>query len=1752
MSSNFSSEDIFEALDQWLSIVHPIQSRHFLEQHRELLAPVSGELMERLLRDFHARPALARQLFGLEEDVPREAIQDLINRLQLLRAIHRRGCTEQAISDAYFDLYGGAALNLPTRLQMAMFSLMGIAMMGESEQTALQGSRMLREIIAQVEDDPDVPPEMLAELRFLREDTLRQTAAAETLAVQQERLACLQAVFPIYTRDRYPRHYADLQHHLALLYKFRKEGDPADNLNKSIACFKRSLEVYAVEDYPEDHAMNRYNLGDVLMAAYIQQNGREQSHLITEAIACFEDALTYYTRSDFPQQYANILQHLGGVYSSYKGGQPGANIARAYQYFEQALEIFTPEEYPAKYAEVHYLLALLYKERSEYERPEALEEALQSCKNALRIYTLEAWPHNYAAIQNLMGSLYMQRFIGKRADNIEEAIACHNHAVQIYTLEYDPIEHAETQNLLGNAYRERIAGARQENQERALTYYHRALEVFSQQHHEQGVAKMYYNLAGIYSDWLGGKQIENIETAIHYCRQALEIYTRERFPENYAETIALLGSLYRKRLNGEIRSNIEEAIICFQQALAILTLVHSPKRHAEIEHNLGNAYAERLQGSRPDNLEEAIKCYIRALQVFTVTDFPLQYARTSTQLGTVYSERVLEDRRANQEKAIRCFEQALQILSYEGTPLDYAAAHHNLANVYGERISGTQQENQEQAIYHYNEALKVEQPDTHPYGYAQIQDALGAVYSQRIAGDRRGNLEQALLYHSHALQIFTREAFPLDYARTLHNLGATYTRRLEGEPQANLKQAIACFKTALEIMTPENAPNEYVNAHSNLGSTYLTLVTEEQRYRIELAIEHFDDALRIMTLQNNPVTYAAIQGNLGYAYTERVMGKRWENIEKAIACYTEALKVFTLESSPQDYGKVQNNLGAAYMERLTGDRQENIEQAIKCFDDALNAYKNDPISRNYANTLMNLGTAYISRGGGDRRENLEKALTYQQQALFLCSPEAFPQEYASAQFHLGNAYALRIEGDRQTNLQAAIACYQQALAIFTPDAFPQQHCDVQLNLAMIEVSQQHWQEAHMAYVAAMKDEEQLFKLGKGIVGKDVVLKKGKDASLNNGYVLTRLGQVAKAAVSIEYGRARELAEALELNNLDPQWIHDPQLRARYEQARESFIGMQAILNTMASRHFDIDRMLPNQWPGIKEQHNRRMDIIVTEALQERQRVFEEVLKEVLDEIDQAQSDFPLPFVAHASEQTLLLAADACGVGHAIVYLTPIAWGSIAVAVLSRDLVHEEKDRFIFLDLPELTREVIDDLLEMHLDRKDQPISNSFVAAQAQQGLSILLHDWQGETFRECAMALRQICESCSEASTFDQAAWQTLQSLWVAEIVDQPFVQMQAPSFELLARTMAHFLMHYEIRRCLEILARVAVRPLATWLQQQGVSSCTLIACGELATFPLHAAEVMPGKTLADLFMVSVAPNARSLFRTQKLTTEPLENNVQKKREGVYSLGNPLPTYHNLAWGAAEALTLAKLARLQKLSTKATTGKNATREWLIEALENGYVVDASCHGHFDISSPLDSSLKLARQSYIPLYELLSHQIEMRGLRLLILSACQTAVVDLRGTVNEVHSLAVGMVQAGARAVLAALWPVDEIATYLLIVRFAQEWFPRMNEEPPSAALARAQRWLRTVTAEELRNWRVRQELATNLLQYDEAEVQEPARRNEFEDFFVHFDSGRRSEVSYDINGAAERIRVLTNGRSDRAARPFANEIYWAGFQILGW
>jgi Tetratricopeptide repeat len=78
---------------------------------------------------------------------------------------------------------------------------------------------------------------------------------------QYEPIDCFNHVLLIYTREYIPATYwAMLQHNLGLAYFNRNKGDRKENLERSIECFKQSLEIFIQDEFPEKYKINQDDL----------------------------------------------------------------------------------------------------------------------------------------------------------------------------------------------------------------------------------------------------------------------------------------------------------------------------------------------------------------------------------------------------------------------------------------------------------------------------------------------------------------------------------------------------------------------------------------------------------------------------------------------------------------------------------------------------------------------------------------------------------------------------------------------------------------------------------------------------------------------------------------------------------------------------------------------------------------------------------------------------------------------------------------------------------------------------------------------------------------------------------------------------------------------------------------------------------------------------------------------------------------------------------------------------------------------------------------------------------------------------------------------------------------------------------------------------------------------------------------------------------------------------------------------------
>jgi CHAT domain-containing protein/tetratricopeptide (TPR) repeat protein len=247
----------------------------------------------------------------------------------------------------------------------------------------------------------------------------------------------------------------------------------------------------------------------------------------------------------------------------------------------------------------------------------------------------------------------------------------------------------------------------------------------------------------------------------------------------------------------------------------------------------------------------------------------------------------------------------------------------------------------------------------------------------------------------------------------------------------------------------------------------------------------------------------------------------------------------------------------------------------------------------------------------------------------------------------------------------------------------------------------------------------------------------------------------------------------------------------------------------------------------------------------------------------------------------------------------------------------------------------------------------------------------------------------------------------------------------------------------------------------EGLDQVALVPCGSLALLPLHAAWTedpsMPtGRRYAlDETLLTYAPSARALRGARRLAEQVEPASLLVVQEPKPVQGPPLPSAeHERAAACAAFISHARVL----------CHEQATRDAVIGALTEATVLHLTCHGHVDLSAPLDSALLLSNDEQLSVRDLLGVRL---AARLAVLSACETAVPGIE-LLDEIVSLPTGLLQAGVAGVVASLWSVIDQRTMLLMVDFYRRWGAARDALAPAEALRQAQRWLRDSTNGEKR------------------------------------------------------------------------------------
>ena len=268
-----------------------------------------------------------------------------------------------------------------------------------------------------------------------------------------------------------------------------------------------------------------------------------------------------------------------------------------------------------------------------------------------------------------------------------------------------------------------------------------------------------------------------------------------------------------------------------------------------------------------------------------------------------------------------------------------------------------------------------------------------------------------------------------------------------------------------------------------------------------------------------------------------------------------------------------------------------------------------------------------------------------------------------------------------------------------------------------------------------------------------------------------------------------------------------------------------------------------------------------------------------------------------------------------------------------------------------------------------------------------------------------------------------------------------------------HQMLTAALGTALPLLGKQIIGPLATRLRELKAHGVTLVPTGWLSLLPLHAATyTVDGETrcLLGEFDVAYAPSARVLVAAQREAT------IRQGALRIAGVGNPT---RDLRYAGPEQASICEL--LPAGAATAFYEEQARHEALWRALPDATIAHLSCHGSF-ANDPLDSALHLAGGDRLTLRELVADDTSaLANLRLVVMSACQTAITDFQRVPDESIGLPGGFLQAGVPAVVGTLWSVDDLSTALLMHRFYELYLlgdsaAELGPQSPGRALRLAQ------------------------------------------------------------------------------------------------
>ena len=770
--------------------------------------------------------------------------------------------------------------------------------------------------------------------------------------------------------------------------------------------------------------------------------------------------------------------------------------------------------------------------------------------------------------------------------------------------------------------------------------------------------------------------------------------------------------------------------------------------------------------------------------------------------------------------------------------------------------------------------------------------------------------------------------------------------------------------------------------------------------------------------------------------------KLWtESFDFSINLFRFLFTVYPVNKFPDKCAKLQIELGHLYRNHRKGDKIKNIENAIYFYQQALKViFTHKKVKIPWITVLNDISDCFTQiildkQGNKKREQRIEKALAYLYEIFNRYITE--DKDVSLIRKKIADTYYYRLKGNRSDNLEKAIINYEKARILSPNDSSPLWFAEISQSLGSVYLHR--------------KEGERIENLNKAI----------------------NLYQNAQEIFTQEFTYDEFPVEYAEIRlNLGIAYCEAQKQNKAYE-----------VLSSLAK---DIDFLRGNAPLNFdnQEQSVKKWTLLYQKLV--------ETCIEISEDTENKQSLYKeaLGFAESSKSYTLKKYLATQNIYSNLNFLPK---GEVPPKVI--DKLSELRSKLI-QQLKKVSQEIIESL-STHLNT-EKGLRKLKFSSKTSRALSKLVIDIDNlisnhiahidPNFTQRVKLGFEDIQSLIDSNTAVLEYFFTSEYLVIFIItpnLEAPIVKKF--SLEHLQQinewANSYFTEYLKSKNKWEKNWNSNLKKLSTLLEMDDVIESIPFNCDQLIIIPrrilhllpLHALPLSNDTYVLDRFYrgVRYIPSSEILYYIQ--------NRQRSEFKELFCVQNPTK---NLPFSDIEAKFIKHFFQHSYLLEK----DNATKENILNHIENRspHCLHLSCHGKFDFEVPLKSGLVLAdapissnsedeqkelsenhfaQNSYLSLGEVLN--FELNQCRLVILSACETALTDVSDTSDEYLGLPSAFLIGGSMGVVGSLWDARDLATTLLMIKFYENLY---EYQTVTFALNSAQRWLRDIKKSELIDW----------------------------------------------------------------------------------